>query len=74
MHDYAGAWSAERRRCLRLVYDPDWKPTGCPAQPVASGWRQDYRGRWCLVGACAGHASQLLGRPRLQGRVNRGVG
>ncbi|MGO9657488.1 MAG: hypothetical protein ACLP7F_03870 [Acidimicrobiales bacterium] len=51
MHDYAGAWTAERGRCHRLVYDydPDTKPTGCPAPSVASGWRQDYPGRWYPV-------------------------
>ena len=63
VQDYAGAWSDERARCHRLVYDPGGKPTGCPAPPVASGWRQDYQGRWYAVDACAGHASPLT-RPR----------
>jgi hypothetical protein len=35
--DYAGAWTAERGRCHRFVYDPDGKPAGCPAPPAASG-------------------------------------
>jgi hypothetical protein len=66
VNDYAGAWTAERGGCHRLLYDPDGKPTGCPAIPVASGWRQDYQGRWYPVGACAGHAGQLVARPSRQ--------
>ncbi|MGA3220355.1 MAG: hypothetical protein ABSE77_14965 [Acidimicrobiales bacterium] len=64
VQDYAGAWSDERARCHRLVYDPGGKPTGCPAPPVASGWRRDYQGRWYAVDACAHHGPQLQGRPR----------
>jgi hypothetical protein len=63
VQDYAGAWSAERDRCHRLVYASDGKPTNCPEPTVTSGWRQDYRGRWYAVDACAGHASQLVSRP-----------
>jgi hypothetical protein len=38
--DYAGAWTAERGRCHRLVYDSDGKPDNCPKPPVTSGWRK----------------------------------
>jgi hypothetical protein len=62
--DYAGAWSAERGRCHRFVYDPDGKPDNCPEPTVTSGWRQDYQGRWHVVDACAAHASELVKRPR----------
>ena len=62
--DYAGAWSAERGRCHRFVYDVDDKPTGCPEPPVTSGWRYDYLGRWYLVDACQRHRLDLLDRPR----------
>jgi hypothetical protein len=41
VQDYVGAWMAQRGRCHRLVYDPDGKPMGCSAPPVASGWRLD---------------------------------
>ena len=71
--DYAGAWTAERGRCHRLGYDPDGKPTGCPAPRVASGWRRDYQGRWYPVSACAGHARQNRrpGRPASGGYVGQ---
>jgi hypothetical protein len=63
--DYAGAWSAERGRCHRCVYDADGKPDYCPEPTVTSGWRVDGQGRWYAVDACAGHADQqLLSRPR----------
>ena len=59
MHDYAGAWSAERGRCHRFVYgDDDGHPTECPAPPVGSGWRRDGQGRWYTADACAAHAGQ----------------
>jgi hypothetical protein len=64
VEDYAGAWSAERGRCHRFVYDPEGKPDYCPEPIVTAGWRRDYRGRWYVVDACAGHASQLVSRPR----------
>jgi hypothetical protein len=62
--DYAGAWSTERGRCHRFVCGPDGKPENCPEPTVASGWLRDGRGRWYVVDACAGHASQLVKRPR----------
>ena len=61
--DYGGAWSAERGRCHRLVYDHEGKPTTCPERPVQSGWRTDYLGRWCVVDACARHAAELTHHP-----------
>ena len=61
--DYAGAWSAERGRCHRLVYDPDGKPTGCPEPVTTTGWRSDYQGRRRVVDACAAHADLLASRP-----------
>jgi len=62
MEDYAGAWSAERGRCHRFVYDSNGKPERCPEPAVAVGWRQDGRGRWFAVDACERHRSQLLSR------------
>jgi hypothetical protein len=71
VEDYAEAWSAERGRCHRLVYDSDGKPDNCPEPPVAVGWRRDGRGRWFAVDACAGHASELVKRPRPSAEVER---
>ncbi len=63
--DYAGAWSAERARCHRMVYDDhDGRPQSCPEAPVASGWKRNGSGRWFVVHAtdrC--HKGQLLRRP-----------
>ncbi len=64
VQNYAGAWSAERDRCHRSVYEePDGRPTNCPRPPVMSGWRCDGQGRWHVVDACKSHSSQLLRRP-----------
>jgi len=44
--DYAGAWSAVRRRCHRMVYgDGGGHPEDCPGMPAMTGWRADGRGR-----------------------------
>ena len=65
MEDYAGAWSAERGRCHRLVYNPDGKPENCPEPPVAVGWRYAAHSRtWHALDACELHKSQLQERPR----------
>jgi hypothetical protein len=45
-------------------------PPNCPEPPVSSGWRRDHQGRWYPVDACAGHAGQLLRRPRPAGQVS----
>ena len=74
MLDYAGAWSAERGRCHHLVYDHEGKPTGCPAPPMASGWRQDYQGRWYVVDACSRHSGQLVSRPRAGWQLGHLIG
>jgi hypothetical protein len=71
VEDYAGAWSAERGRCHRFVYDPGSKRDNCPQPTVTSGWLHDYRGRWYVVDAGAGHRSQLVSRPRTPSRTPR---
>ena len=52
------ALDGERGRCHHFI-DDDGKPAGCPAAPVASGWRQDYQVRWYPVGARAGLGRRL---------------
>jgi hypothetical protein len=80
MEDYAGAWSAERGRCHRFVYDPNGKPDNCPEPPVAVGWRYAAHTRsWHAVDACTKHASQLQDGPdpptgRSRTRDNRVIG
>jgi len=65
VHDYSGAWTAERGRCHRLVDgSKDGHPTHCPELTVTSGWRRDGQGGWYAVDAYAGHRSLLLNRPR----------
>jgi hypothetical protein len=65
MKDYAGAWTAERGRCFRLLYGTDdGHPERCPEPPVRSGWRQDGEGRRYALDACVRHIPQLLERPR----------
>ena len=67
VQDYAGAWSAVRGRCHRMVYgdgDGDGHPENCPGLPVMSGWRADARGRWCVVDACSRHSGELQPKPR----------
>ncbi len=47
-----------------MVYgDGDGHPENCPGDPVVTGWRQDGRGRWYPVDACARHAGELRLRP-----------
>ena len=59
------AEAAERGRCHRLVYGTeDGHPEHCPEPTVTSGWRQEGKGRWYAVDARAGHAPQLVNRPR----------
>lgn len=58
--DYARAWSSERGRCHRFVYDEHGKPDNCPEPNATSGWCRDGQGRWYVVDACARHASQLV--------------
>ena len=64
VQDYAGAWSAVRGRCHRMVYgDGDGHPEDCPGVPVVTGWRADGRGRWYAVDACSRHAAELQPKP-----------
>jgi len=43
LEDYAGAWTAEGRRCHRLVYGTEDRPTHCPEPTVTSSWVRDGR-------------------------------
>jgi hypothetical protein len=63
VQDYAGAWTAERGRCHRLVHgSEDGRPTHRQEPPARSGWRQDGQGRWYAVDACERNSSQLVSR------------
>jgi hypothetical protein len=65
VQDYAQAWTAERGRCHRFVYEePDGRPTNCPEPPAMTGWRTDGQRRWYVVDSCERHASQLSRQPR----------
>jgi hypothetical protein len=64
VEDYAGAWSAERGRCFRLVYgSEDGHPEHCPERLVRSGWKREGSGGWYAVDACERHALQVADRP-----------